>query len=248
MSNFASNNTFLKRIQTKLEIKKVKRLYKTIDRYVLLTEAMTEKIPESKNSHIIIEGLAQNPVIEGNNIEKIKRSILYAGTLEEYSGVKMLIDAFCATKNDANKLIICGSGTCQKYIEEKAAIDNRIEFRGSLPRTEILKLQKQVFLLINPRQPTNEITRFSFPSKTIEYLSSGTPMIGFKLEGIPNEYYEYMYVVDEISIEALQHALEEILSQPSTVLHQFGQKAKEFILENKTAKVQVSKIINFLQS
>ena len=68
-------------------------------------------------------------------------------------------------------------------------------------------LHKRATALINPRKPNSKITRFSFPSKNMEYLSSGTPMIGYKLDGIPSEYYDYFYTIDDSSEKSLRNTI-----------------------------------------
>ena len=55
---------------------------------------------------------------------------------------------------------------------------------------------KEAKLLINLRNPEDKYTKYSFPSKTFEYMVSGTPFFTTKLEGIPSEYYNYLYCID----------------------------------------------------
>ena len=133
-------------------------------------------------------------------------------------------------------------------ITEAAEKDPRIIYKGMLPREEVLFLQQQSTVLINPRKPNGGITKYSFPSKTVEYLSSGTPMIGYKLEGIPEEYFNYYYTIDSLSEEDLVHTLDAVLSLPQDELDKKAHSAYKFIMENKTAEKQVKKIIDFIKS
>ena len=41
---------------------------------------------------------------------------------------------------------------------------------------------------MNPRSADAEYTKYSFPSKTIEYLATGVPVVMNRLPGIPEEY------------------------------------------------------------
>ena len=100
--------------------------------------------------------------------------------------------------------------------------------------------------MINPRKPYLSVTRFSFPSKTMEYLSSGTPMIGYKLEGIPSEYYPYYYTVEDLTSDGLAEVITNVLTKPSEELEAKAKKAFDFIASNKTAEIQAAKIIDFL--
>lgn len=246
MMEFKSNRSFFKRIQCNIEKRKTKVLYKYIDKFILLSLPMTEKIPEAKNKYIVIEGIsAHKEYISSNPIDDIQ-SILYTGTLEDFSGVGYLIRAFRKISNPNVRLIICGAGSLEIMVKEAAMEDNRIIYKGVITRKEAVLLQSKATLLINPRRPDGEITRFSFPSKTMEYLASGTPMIGYRLEGIPAEYYNYYYTIDDLSEDSLINTIEYVLSLPISELKAKAHSAYDFIINYKSAQVQVKKIIDFI--
>lgn len=64
-------------------------------------------------------------------------------------------------------------------------------------------MQQQATLLVNPRKGHEEYTKYSFPSKTMEYMASGTPTIMYKLPGLPIEYEEYLVLLPDNSQETL---------------------------------------------
>lgn len=247
---FQYNRGLFKRFQMMHETYIVRKNYKYIDKYILLTQAMEERIQESKGRNIVMEGIFSIPEESVHQINKEQselRSILYTGSLEEYAGIKDLVDSFLILDNPNYRLIVCGAGSLASYVKEKACIDSRIDYRGQIDRREVLELQKRVTLLINPRKPNKLITRYSFPSKTMEYLASGTPMVGYRLPGIPNEYYNYMYTFDDFSNELMAVKMDEILSLPQAQLHSKAISARAFILEHKNAKSQVARLISFLK-
>jgi len=125
-----------------------------------------------------------------------------------------------------------------------ASIDDRICYKGNIDREDVLLLQKKARLLVNPRQPNYELTKYSFPSKTMEYLASGTPVLMYKLPGIPEEYFQFCYTLTDLSVDELASKIDEIVSQTDFELQKKGEEAKRFILENKTARIQVKKIID----
>lgn len=157
-----------------------------------------------------------------------------------------MINAFAEIPNDDYQLIICGSGTLAPFLKEQSFKDSRIIFKGLVPREEAVILQQRATALINPRKPNSKITRFSFPSKTMEYLSSGTPMIGYKLDGIPSEYYDYFYTIDDSSEKSLRNTIVKVLSLPQEALDEKAFAAHQFIESHKTSKIQVKKILDFL--
>lgn len=78
-------------------------------------------------------------------------------------------------------------------------------------------------------------------------MSSGTPMIGYKLDGIPEEYFNHMYIPNDLSNESLTQTLNDTLSRDPIELKEFGESAKDFIRNNKEASIQVAKILSFLK-
>lgn len=242
---FKSNRSLLKRIQLCAARSRTKRCIKCVDKFIILTPYMVEKLPEAANNNIVIEGIYHNSDDLGQ-YEKLPKTLLYAGSFQEFAGVRLLVDAFMATKNPSFRLILCGSGPCDSYIDLCAKHDPRIENRGRVSRDEVIRLQKSVALLVNPRQPNGGITKYSFPSKTMEYMSSGTPMIGYRLEGMPDEYFQYIEVPDDLTADALTRTIEKVLSQPDEFLSAKGESARSFILQNKSAKIQVARLMDFL--
>ena len=87
---------------------------------------------------------------------------------------------------------------------------------------------------------------YSFPSKTIEYMSSGTPVLTTKLGGIPKEYYDYLFFTKGDSINDIYESLDDLLKVDQSVLIEKGQKAKKFVDENKNYLLQTKKVIDFV--
>ena len=66
---------------------------------------------------------------------------------------------------------------------------------GQVSLNEARALQKTADVLVNPRLNEGEYTKYSFPSKTMEYLSTGRPVVCYKLDGIPDEYDKHLMEV-----------------------------------------------------
>lgn len=227
-----------------------KLLYSYTDYFILLSKHLKDKYPKVKlDKTVIVEGVFSPSQILGKIEEKFDLpTVLYSGSLQEFTGIKNFIDAFMKIDNSKIRLVICGSGFYSNYIKEKASIDERICYKGNIDRDEVLLLQQKARLLVNPRQPNYELTKYSFPSKTMEYLASGTPVLMYELPGIPNEYFQYCYTLRDFTVSALANKIEEIICKTDSELYVKGEEAKRFILENKTAKMQTQKIINLFNS
>lgn len=241
-----ANQSFLKSLQQKRERKRVWANYQNIDKYVILTKQMEERIPQAVGHSMIVEGIYSGTPSPVRTDFKKEKTVVYTGALQEYVGIKELVDAFMLIKDPELRLVICGHGASANYIKEKALIDNRIDFKGAVKREEAVELQARASVLVNPRMPSQDFTKYSFPSKTMEYLASGTPIIGYMLPGIPEEYRGHLFVPEAASVKGLSDKINEVLSLDNEILAKHAKEAQDFILQNKTAEKQVKRIIEFL--
>jgi glycosyltransferase involved in cell wall biosynthesis len=144
------------------------------------------------------------------------------------------------------RLIICGIGDSEEEICKAADNDTRIDFRGQLPRQEVLQLQREATVLVNPRQNDETFTRYSFPSKTMEYLASGVPVVAYKLDGIPDEYDKYLTYPTGETAQDLAKALEGVCALDVATWERVGQAGREFVLNYKNQEIQAKRILDFL--
>ncbi len=233
---------FLKKFDTKNQYAN----FKYIDKLVLLTEHMKEKLPEK--DYVVVEGIARE---SSENFELPKsdyKMVLYTGGLTEKYGVVNLVDAFMKIKGPEYRLILCGTGDAVEHIKKMQKADSRIEYKGLVPNNEVLKLQKEATVLVNPRQNNEEFTKYSFPSKILEYMSSGTPVICYKLDGIPGEYDDYLHYVKNDSVEALKNKIVEVCEQQDEARRLFGERAQQFVSKFKTPQRQAGRVLEFINA
>ena len=77
-------------------------------------------------------------------------------------------------------------------------------------------------------------------------MMSGTPMIGYRLSGIPDEYYDNMFVIEDTE-DGMKKALKMVMGLPQDTRNEMGKKARKFVVEQKNAKIQCRKIIDLLE-
>lgn len=226
--------------------------YAQFDSFVLLTKYMQEKIGCHDDQFIVSEGVYEEQTVkreEHSEDEKIF-NIFYGGMLNEKFGIKNLLDAFSMISNPNIHLTLCGTGDCIEQIKEMATRNSRLHYLGVVPRDVALSEQTKASLLINPRMPDgNPYTRYSFPSKTMEYLASGTPALIYQLDGIPSEYYDMCYTLDKNHLST-RDLVDKILCIYNDCLAdrlEMAKKARKFILENKNAQVAGKQIYELLK-
>ena len=221
-------------------------IYKSIgffDSYVLITESMISRLPINNKPYSILEGIYKSELNQSKLTKESDRVLLYTGNLDQRYGLFNLLDAFMLLPNANFRLWLCGSGNSVGYITKCVEEDNRIVFFGQKKHDEILDLQRRAWVVINPRMSDAEYVNFSFPSKIIEYFASGTPTLMYNLPGIPLEYYDYCYLIHGNSVNDLRNSIVNTLSKHPSELKRKGYEARSFILNNKTSKIQVGKLL-----
>ena len=91
-------------------------------------------------------------------------------------GIKNLVDAFSLIESNNYRLVLCGTGDAEDYIKEKIATDERIIFVGQVTVEIAREWMQKADILVNPRQNDEEYTKYSFPSKTLEYMLAAKPI------------------------------------------------------------------------
>lgn len=218
-----------------------------VDLWGLFSEHMKDEIRICKN-YFVMEGIASDmfkTVVSQRINGNYTFDILYAGGLVSKYGVSLLLEAFEMIGDPDIRLVIAGKGELQRQIENIAEKDHRVQYLGEIDRIKLLSLEAGADLLINPRINSGIFTRYSFPSKNMEYLSSGTPMLGYKLDGISDIYDDYINYFKEPTAECLASSIMELKSSYEYAKNKamFG---KRFVLENKNKYVWGEKILNLI--
>lgn len=248
MNNLSSKKGWIMNWYEKYFSGKTYELLSYVDSYVLLTEHMAEYM-HIQQPYCVMEGIA-TATEEFNipNYDNEIKTVFYAGTLHRKFGVLNLVEAFMQVPSPEYQLILCGAGDCEQEIVEAVQKDSRIKFYGQLPRAEVLKLQSSSTVLVNPRQNNEEFTRYSFPSKNLEYLSSGIPFIAYKLDGIPDEYDDYIQYVEDNTIRTLTKKIVEVCEKTSQERKEIGTRGREFVSCQKNEVIQTQKILSILSA
>ena len=225
----------------------IDRYLRRVDRFVLLTDRMGDPLHVGNRPTIRMEGICQMTGLPPAETPGEKKVILYSGTLHNQYGIRNLLCAFEKLRNEEAELWICGSGEAETEIKNLAERDSRVRFFGFCTQEEVASLRTKAAVLVNPRTNDGEYTRYSFPSKTMEYMASGIPVVMYKLDGIPDEYDEYLNYADPSGAvpERLSEALEKVLSDYETAQKK-ARRARNFVLENKNAIRQAERLLRLL--
>ena len=214
--NLSAKKSLLYRVGKKFDIRKFNKLNKSVDSYVLLTEAMKERIDVHGKPCRIVEGIVtEEELANGKSLlaqaqkDPTVKTVVYTGKLYERFGAKGLVDSFLMLQNPQYRLVICGDGDAAEYVKSAAEKDPRIQWLGQVSAATAKEWTFKADVLVNPRRNDEEYTKYSFPSKNIEYLLSGNPVVAYRLDGMPKAYGDMMRLVSDGDARGLTEAFAE---------------------------------------
>ncbi len=224
---------------------------RAFDAFVVMTPYLAETLEVENRPYLVMEGLV--PVEKKADAESFypqnpsgRPVFLYTGALEAEYDLDTLVTAFGMTEKA--ELWICGDG---KYKAElvrliKDTPYGNIRYLGFLSPDKLAEVRAQSHFLINPRKPTGTYTRYSFPSKTMEYMLSGIPTVMCRLEGIPEEYDPYINEMPFGDAHEMTAYIEALANMDYRVLAEKAHRGRRFVVEEKNALVQAQKILKLM--
>ncbi len=221
------------------------------DAYVCLTQFMNDVINKKRRPHIVMEGhVDKNMITFENSLEEkhSRKIILYAGSIKKIYGIETLVQAFINLQDGDAELHIYGDGDYASELTKLGEENPGLRYLGVKPNRFIVMEEMKATLLVNPRPTAPTYTKFSFPSKNMEYMASGTPLLTTRLPGMPSDYCDHVYLIEDETVPGLTQVLRDVLYRPRPELHEKGMKAKEFVLREKNNVVQSAKIIRLIES
>lgn len=236
----------LRKIEDRLQEKYVSKL----DVLVPLTKQIAEDFAPNSPYLVVEAGL---DVKNYANLENKKKNnsvkkVVFSGSLDSLSGIQLALDAFKFIDSDEVVFNVYGRGKYSVNVEEASKADKRIKYCGVVDNQSMLKLQREADLLICPRLSDDYTTKYTFPSKVLEYICAGVPVLCNKLEGIPDEYTNYIEFAANEKPETWAQKMLEILSDKEGYYYKKAQLAKQTVFEIKTWKTQTAKVKKFLET
>ena len=220
-----SNITGTTRAYTMLILK----LSKSLSGYIALTSGLNELFNEQEKPAIILEGIVEDgEVIKEEN--PYGRYIFYAGALSKKYGIYNFIKFYKTYIKGDIKLLLCGHHAEEEELKALIEDDKRIIYLGNISNDEVLPLEAGAWCNINPRPFSEDLDRFSIPSKVLEYLNSGAPMVSVK-----NSKLQKFFNPNAIWIK---NNNEEDFVEAFQKLNSFTEEEKELMVKGAREKVQ----------
>lgn len=231
----------------KMAEKTAKKYIPLLDGRIIINE-LIEKYYAPGKDYILIDGGVNNHVVNKLFPLTVNEDDVYtfviAGLLWAHNGTQLLLDAMAQYSNPKVRVVFAGKGNDVELIEQAASKDSRISYAGMLNMEELFKLYEKSDVLLNLR--LEEEIDFHFPGKLLEYLATGRYVISTPVAHAERDYGEYMSILHDKTPEGLIQLMESIQKLGKQELFKVGQKARQFMLEQRTWDFQTKRIIEYM--
>lgn len=223
----------------------IRRLLAKFDGAIVLAEPLARDfapgIPYS-----VMEGIAPSapPTSrEGKPAGGSVPLVVYAGGVSEEYGVGILAEAARLGAGTFH-VVIAGKGPMADDMLDCPDNYPCLSYAGLLDATELSSLYAEASVLVNPRPTDAKFVRFSFPSKLLEYMASGRPVVSTRLPSIPDEYWNHITATEASPAGLAQTITEVTTSQQEAEAR--AVTARDFAITEKGIKAQGRRMAEFL--
>lgn len=224
------------------------RLCGSADAHVFLSWWGFENCPYPNKLHLDsgVSNLHFEPkeILEGS--ETKKKIVLYAGKITEHAGASLMARAILQTKGNDLEFRICGRGQ-NKELDEAVRKDPRIKLIGYVGDKELYQQCLDADIFLNPREPLHSENRLIFPSKILEYLAYGKPVVSTWTDGLAPVYRDLLFVAEPSNPEGLSCQITKALEQSSEAALERRRKLYAFLTNERSWKHQAQRLIYFIE-
>lgn len=236
-----------RRVLKRLDIGLTKQALSRVSAVVVLAQPLADDFAPNVRA-MVMEGLFDESAwtqVSTPDPSEHTFDITYAGGLSSEYGVKDLVDAVREWHDPRVRLHLFGRGPLEDWISQQAEGDGRISSAKLLPPEELAAVYARSDVLVQPRPEGQDFVAYSFPSKLIEYMASGTPVVSTRLSSIPEDYEGHVSWAAS-GATGIRHALMQVAVMDPARRHRMGTDAREFVLRTRTAAAQGRRLRAFL--
>jgi len=240
------------KVLRKIDTMLMRFLLNRFDAYICLSVMFVKRF--NLFPYLVLPGILSNKfkssVLRNYNRPQLQKYfvIVYAGGVNRNNGVDLLISSLKYLK-DKNILIkIYGGGDMVQDVIDMSENDNRLLYGGVLYDDEFVSALKNADLLVNPRPIHNEYAQTSFPSKLIEYMSTGVPVLTSRIVSIPKEIKDCFFYIDGDDSKSIAKSLRIIKNLSQDERLSVASRAAETVNILYSEEVVGQKISDFIMS
>jgi hypothetical protein len=215
--------------------------------YIFVTENMNQFYNNNRKQFTIINTVVELKPLTSTYVEASSPKIVlgYSGYISKNNRIDILIDA--VSQLDNVKLELYGAIDSSYELEFNGSINSgKIDYYGVIDESVLIERLNRCHFVINPRDPLEVYTKYTYPIKTSFYLYLGVPFICTRLQGIPESHSDYINYVNFTNSNQLKLILEEYFSSDHKALKSKALEGQKFIIENYNYDLMALKVIDLI--
>lgn len=225
------------------------KLYKYLDGSMALNPKVFQHLKLcEKPTHLTKIGFSRTHNYPDSKKRSTKKKIVYTGSLMYYDGTEELLNAVSRLSNEDIELKVYGNGPLKSMVETYASQYEHINYMGYLSNEKIGRVLQEADFLINPRISYFYTDIFGFPSKMVEYLLSGTPVITTSFSAMPKEYRDFVYLISEETAKGIEKSIVEAVHDDPETQEKMVKNAYDYIKKHNGYESIVREMVKFVYS
>ncbi|MGX9220814.1 glycosyltransferase [Massilia varians] len=235
-------------LRWRLEFKKHELIIPRLDKVIAITQKIITDFKVGDKGIVVEGGVRSIAEVPADPLTDAGApfTMVFAGALTEYNGVAVILAAFASLEGARFRLVIAGDGPLRKTVEQAAATDSRVVYKGMIAHQEVGKVYESANLLLCVRLTQKLDTGYFFPSKLIEYLATGKPVLTTKVATTNMDLPSISYIADDESVEGIAAAMRKAREAGAAANAELGRRALTEIGAKMTWRSQAQKIRAFL--
>jgi glycosyltransferase involved in cell wall biosynthesis len=166
-----------------------------------LSDGLLKALALENKPHLVFPGIVEQ-ASKGKPLFSKNGYFYFGGALLARYGILSLLEAYLAAKPDYD-LIIAGHETSSDEFKHLLRQSPRIRYLGQVTKEENAILEANAALLINPRPYDEKLDQESVPSKLLEYLASGSPILSTRHSALQKEFPADINWLQDSSLQGL---------------------------------------------
>ncbi|MFM1997083.1 MAG: hypothetical protein RLZZ111_1470, partial [Planctomycetota bacterium] len=179
-------------------------------------------------------------------------SVLYTGTKGPWGGLDLLLDAWERVRHPTARLDICGPGRHDRLAAlvargPQGGPAGRVTDHGVVGEARLRGLTERAAVLVNPRPPSFPGNRLNFPSKLLEYLGTGKPIVTTRTVSLAPEYDDVLVFAAGDSAAGLAAGIDRVLGWGADARADYRRRVAAFASRHGDWQVVTGRFLDWAQ-
>lgn len=197
------------------------------DGCIYLSAALVAR--SSSRAVLLLEGGVAAPIGAAGVAHGPPWRIAYAGSLTTSAGADRLVQAVKKMARQDVFVDVLGPGDVDA-LRKMAGYDQRIRIHGLVDRGRLQATLAAAHVLVNPRPTSGEFAVSTFPSKILEYMRYGVPIVSTLSPGLAPRFNDVLIIAESDTPECISRAIEKAIAMDDDRLSEYSAVVASFAL------------------